>query len=355
MESINNRPSEKAALASLQAENASLRAELKALRENRTQQTQTQSQSQSSHPDSSSVDTCHFFRLPREIRDAIYELCVVPGIIFIKRPDPFPHLHGFDMRDDSQRPQTKAQCQLFLVNTKLRSEALEVFVSMNQFVLSACTHPIEPPIPGHREGSTLLERHLRSISVSFNSIETAPFVITRKYPDMAATARDYDGTPDDGDTEFHDSPETSAHYRDITMQLMIRFSITLAQLFEFTGQLRRIQINLEATVCPLGCHRIVRPVFYACQDRLARLFAARPNDTLESIDFLGTVSDEERETIRMAFPDPVREKITFHGAYNRRWAVWDSMSVVHTDTEEMNVEAEAADLEADLLDLLVHM
>jgi hypothetical protein len=347
MDSVSTIPSEKALL---QAENESLRAELQALRENRERRTQTQTQT--SHSDSSSIETCHFFRLPREIRDAIYELCVVPGIIFIKRPNPFPHLLGLDMRD-SQRLQTKAQCQLFLVNKKLRSEALEVFVSMNQFVISACTHPIEPPIPGHREGSTLLERHLRSISVSFNSIETAPSEIMRKYPNMAATARDYEGTPDDGDTEFHDYPETSAHYRDITMQLMIRFGITLVQLFEFTGQLRRIQINLQATVCPLGCHRIVRPVFYASQDRLARLFAARPNDKLESIDFLGTVSDEERETIRMAFPDFVREKITFHGAYNRRWAVWDSISVAHT--EEMNVEDDAADLEADLLDLLVHM
>jgi hypothetical protein len=351
MDSVITIPSEKITLASLQAENASLRAELQALRGNRTPQSQSPSQSPQS--DSSSVETSQFFRLPREIRDAIYELCVVPGIIFIKRPNPFPRLHGFDMRD-SQRPQTKAQCQIFLVNKKLRSEALEVFVSMNQFVISACTHPIEPRIPGHREGLPLLERHLHSISVSFNSIETAPFEIARKYRNMAATARDYDGAPHDG-AEFHDSPETSAHYRDITMQLMIRFSITLVQLFEsrWTGQLRRIQINLEATLCPLGCHRIVRPVFHACRDRLARLFAARPNDTLVSIDFLGTVSDEERETIRMAFPDFVREKITFHGAYNRRWAVWDSMSVVHT--EEMNVEAEAADLEADLIDLLVHM
>jgi hypothetical protein len=83
MESIVTTPSEHpqtelSALELLQAENASMRAELQALRESQNQQQQP--------PHSDTAGTFNLFGLPREIHDAIYELCVVPGIVFIKRP-----------------------------------------------------------------------------------------------------------------------------------------------------------------------------------------------------------------------------------------------------------------------------
>jgi hypothetical protein len=315
----------------LQAENTSLRAELQALRETRIKQ--------NPHSRSPNAGTFNFFGLPREIRDAIYEMCVVPGVIFIKRPDQFPHLPDLDMRNSHRRKQTKAQSQLLSVNKKLRYEALEVFVSMNQFVISAptgkdwevYTDPIEPRIPGHQDDSSLLKGYLRSVSISLNSFETTPNEIARNRVNMAANAVDYVDNPDDADTDFSHSRGAAVRYREITVQLTIRFGITLIRLFEFPGQLRRIQINLESTFCPLGCHRLVKALFDSSRERLARLFAKRPNnDLLESLDFLGTVSDEERDAIRLAFPSFIRDKITFHGTFNRQCGVWNSVSHVHT-------------------------
>jgi hypothetical protein len=310
MDSISTIPSERSTLALLQAENASLRAELQALRENRTQQAPL------------SDPTCHFFRLPREIRNAIYELCVVPGKVFISRPDHIPFLRDLDMRYTKGRRGTESVAsQLFLINKEIRSEALEVFLSMNQFVLSApiierhSTHPhrLTSRIPGHRDHPLLLTRHLRSISISLNSIENAPNEITRKHVNITCDSRNYtDETEIDARAEELDSRVRAFHHADLTERLKTRFSIALRQVSAFPGALRRIQINVQATVCPLGCHRLVKYLFDSCAGRLGSF---GDGGALEAVDFLGTVSDEERDAILAAFPHGVREKITFYGCY----------------------------------------
>jgi hypothetical protein len=330
MDSVSSMPSENATLALLQAENAALRAELHALRDNKTQQML--------HPKPASIGICHLFRLPREIRDAIYKLCVVPGTVFISRPDHIPFLRGLDMRYTEGRRGTQAiESQLFLVNREIRSEVLEVFLSMNQFVISAPIvderskhpHPITSRIPGHRDHPLLLTRHLRSISISLNSVETLPNEIMRKHVHITCDSYDYtdDGTrEDDAELQEYDSSLMTLHHDDLTQRLTSRFSATLEQLFAFSSRLRHIQINLEATVCPLGCHRLVRHLFDSCAGRLKAYFARRDgdedgdnyndgHDALEALDFLGTVSDEERDAIRSAFPYRIQKKITFYGAY----------------------------------------
>jgi hypothetical protein len=331
----------------LQAENDSLRTKLKALRKRTIHE--------APHSDPPVSGTFNFVGLPRELRDAIYELCVVPGTVFIKRPDNLPHLPSLDMRYLQSR-QTKAETQLFRVNKKLRLEALEVFLSMNQFVTSApigidlCMYPypVMSRIPGYQDDS-LLTRHLRSISISLNSIENAPYEIMMHRVDI--TADDYVDTPNNADTRVGDDRKTADRHRRITRHLTARFVATLGRLFAFPGRLRKIQINLEATSCPLGCHRLVKEVFDEVSVRLVRRFATRSNNDmqlLESLDFLGTVSDKERESVRSAFPSFLQESITFHGTYNRRAAEWNSTSRVHTPNMSAEDEDEDEDDDSDL-------
>ena len=161
----------------LQAENASLRAELQALRKSKEQQPP--------HPDP--AGTFNLFGLPRELRDVIYEMCLVPGIVFIKRRPQVARIPKSDMRYQRQLSGPKTASQLFLVNKKLRLEALAVFLSKNQFIVTG-PRDMEvmywnPVLAGknwcghvdHRD--SLVIRHLRSISMSLNSIENAPTAI----------------------------------------------------------------------------------------------------------------------------------------------------------------------------------
>lgn len=55
---------------------------------------------------------------------------------------------------------------------------------------------------------------------------------------------------------------------------------------------------------------------------LLRLFAERARK-VESLDFLGTVNNKERQIIRMAIPKSMRKNITFHGQYNPDEGDWD--------------------------------
>jgi hypothetical protein len=291
------------------------------LQENKTQQTPH------------SGPTCHFFRLPRETRNVIYELCVVPGKVFISRPGYIPYLRDLDMRYTERRRDTEpVETQLLLISREIRLEALEVFLSMNQFVISTPNvehhskypHTITSRIPG---GQLLLTRHLRSISLSLNSIENAPNEIMLKHVDITCDSRNYAGdTVEDPEAEAWDARVRTFHHADLTERLASRFSIALKKLFAFPGALRRIQINLEATVCPLGCRRLVKYLF---EIHVRRVSMFGNGDTLEAVDFLGTVSDEERDAALAVFPDDLRDKVTFYGSYYGPACDFNSMDEVH--------------------------
>lgn len=324
MDIVNTIPSEKSIVALLQAENASLRAELQSLRENRTQQTPP------------SDPTCHVFRLPREIRNAIYELCVVPGKVFISRPDYIPFLRDLDMRYTKRRRGTESlESQLFLINKGIRSEALEVFLSMNQFILSApiaeshSTYPhlLTPRIPGRRDHPLLHTSHLRSISISLNTIENAPNEIMLKHGDITCDSHNYtDEAEEDLEAEAWDAEMRTSHHADLAERLASRFGTALQQLFAFPGRLRRIQINLQATVCPQGCHRLVKYLFETHVRRVSRFGNV---DVLEAVDFLGTVSDEERDAVLAVFPDDVKERVTFYASYYGPACEFNDIDEVH--------------------------
>jgi hypothetical protein len=312
MESIVTTPSEHpqtelSALELLQAENASLRAELQALRESLNQQ---------QPPHSDTAGTFNLFGLPREIRDAIYELCIVPGIVFIKRPG-VARVPRSDMRYQRKPSGPKTASNLFLVSQKLRLEALGIFLSKNQFIV---TGPCDmnsmywDPVLGdknweehihHRE--SLINRHLRSISMSLNSIESAPRAIMDTYGGIhtakyrACSEWDYDGA--------NDAPDS---HRDIADFLRKRFVRDLYLLFIRPGQLRRVEINLEATACGGGCHRLVGNVFRLFRDEKSKCVARRSHVALlESVSFIGLMNEEEVQSVRQAFEDSVSKKFTY--------------------------------------------
>lgn len=110
----------------LQQENAVLRAELQALRST-TQFQASQSISRASHE-----QTFDFLKLPRELRNQVYELCVVVGEV---RIDLLARLYTADMR--CQQPKDAAAViSLLAINKQIRHEALELYLSKNHFVLN---------------------------------------------------------------------------------------------------------------------------------------------------------------------------------------------------------------------------
>jgi len=312
MESIITTPSEHpqaglAALELLQAENASLRAELQALRESQKPQQQ---------PPSDPAKTFNLFGLPREIRDAIYELCVVPGIVFIMRPG-VARVPRSDMRYQRKPSGPKAASNLYLVSQKLRLEALGIFLSKNQFIVTSPCDMSDmywnPVLGGknweehihHRE--SLINRHLRSISISLNSIESAPRAIMDTYGGIhTAKYRGYSEWDYDGANNAPDS------HRNIADFLRKRFVRDLYLLFIRPSQLRKVEINLEATSCGGGCHRLVGNVFRLFQDKFSVGVARRSHVALlESVDFIGLMNEEEVQSVRRAFVDSMSEKFTY--------------------------------------------
>jgi hypothetical protein len=298
---------ERAALELLQAENASLRAELQALRKSKEQQPP--------HPDP--AGTFNLFGLPRELRDAIYEMCLVPGIVFIKRRPQVARIPKSDMRYQRQLSGPKAASQLFLVNKKLRLESLAVFLSKNQFIVTG-PRDMEamywnPVLAGknwcghinHRD--SLVIRHLRSISMSLNSIENAPTAIMNRYEGIdEAKFRQY------SEWEYVDTNTHSRSHNYIANVLQNRFVCDLYLLFVRPGQLRRIEINLEATACASGCHRLVKSVLSVFQDKQRRVLTKPHVDLLESVDFIGLVNEEEVRSVHRAFGDSMGGRFTCH-------------------------------------------
>ena len=87
--------------------------------------------------------------------------------------------------------------------------------------------------------------------------------------------------------------------------------------------LRQLQINVQNAACALGCHRMVNLLFDDEGTEFSiRQFASKAK-TIESLDFLGTVNDKERQVIRSAFPRSIRKKITFHGQFDSDEWRWD--------------------------------
>jgi hypothetical protein len=82
---------------------------------------------------------------------------------------------------------------------------------------------------------------------------------------------------------------------------------------------------LQNAMCRTECHRLVVALFEdgVNREELDKLQYKVCTRQLERLDFLGTISKKERRTIRKAFPQCIRSKITFHGQWNPDRCDWD--------------------------------
>lgn len=294
----------------LQHENATLRAELEALR--------SITQTAASHSTVRAIHTqsFDFMKLPRELRNLVYELCVVVGNIYIAMPAKY---YRADMRCQQPRD-AAAATSLFAVSKQIRHEALELYLSRNHFILTTADtesstgfdeHPLRL-IPGYEEPQAFV--NLRSISISLDNQMS-----------MRIAHEGFEGS-----ANFHlahDSPEEIrsivSYHNTIPVDLYGDFRTMVQSLFMRNRQLRKVQINLQNTVCALGCHRMVDVIFDDEEMRSElRRFALRAKK-IELLDFLGTINEEERQIIRRAFPKFMRDRITFHGQFNSEDLAWN--------------------------------
>ena len=117
--------SENKTLQELQQEIAALRAELQALRST------TKLQAPHSISRAGHEQAFEFLKLSREIRNHIYEFCVVVGEV---RVGDHKWLQRADMRYKHPKG-ARAEVSLFTVNKQIRLEALKIFLSKNHLVL----------------------------------------------------------------------------------------------------------------------------------------------------------------------------------------------------------------------------
>jgi hypothetical protein len=299
----------------LQDEITALRAELQALRSVTKFQTSQQDSEQ----------TFDFLGFPRELRNAVYELCVVVGEVRIVRPH---QLQPLDMRYKRPRD-ARAEVQLFGVNKQVQREALEIYLSKNHFVIPAADFSsgytgymytdIAYPfgcIPGR-----YLHGHLRSISIALDKRESISGIV-----DDHETSIDYH--------HQHDPPEEVSLVLDRhnCCSTELEESFVSLMLLATQSNLQKIQINVEHTSCISGCHRLVVVVFEngSVKDDLESY--AESKHHIKSLDFLGTVNSKERHAIRSAFPQSLRGKITFHGQWHFSHETWNPDVEVFDET-----------------------
>lgn len=71
-------------------------------------------------------------------------------------------------------------------------------------------------------------------------------------------------------------------------------------------------MNLEATACGGGCHRLVGNVFGLFRDEKSKCVARGSHVALlESVTFIGLMNEEEVQSVRRAFEDSMSEKFTY--------------------------------------------
>lgn len=322
IEEIERSPCELDTVQRLQAENAALRDELQALR--------SVTQLQASAPDSGTRHIFDFLGLPRELRDAIYELCVVVGEVRINRRG---SLEEFDMRYYGRRD-PKAAVQLFRVNKQIRSEALELYLSKNHFVVpAACSTGTCDPfryIPGDVDG--LASQYLRSISISVDGSDNSMFA-ARIFDEgrCAKFRRDNGG--------MGENVHLGAYHEETVGEQSEFLPLILESVFSRENQVQRLQINLEWAMCALGCHRLVEWMIYGEQGPISQGAVIEEwaesidHSRFESLDFLGTVNDMERRYLLSLFPPSMTRKITFHGKFDPDLGSWDPCVEVVMDNE----------------------
>jgi hypothetical protein len=316
---VQHTPSSIGTIQRLQDENAALKAEL--------QTSRSATQLQASQPESGKEQTFDFLGLPGELRDAIYELCVAVGEVRIAYCKQMKRL---DMRYKPQRDR-KAEMSLFGVSKAVRREALKLYLSRNHFVIPTTyvwsgyfyssnfqCYMLQP----RHFATSLVPGNLRSISISFNCADIFESVANEG---KAARFIDFHY---ESDTE-KECDDILRNHNDLAFERCREFADTLCDIFMDHRQLRNVQINLQNAICRLECHRLVVATFEDTVNReeLDKLRHEVCAHRMKRLDFLGTVGNKERRTIREAFPQCIRSKITFHGQWDSDRLRW------HPDVE----------------------
>lgn len=216
-----------------------------------------------------------FLDLPVELRDIIYDLCLVRGKVFLRpRPD-------YDLRYSDYKIFLKPEWQLLQVSHRVRNEAAKVLLSKNHFVVSNDStfqyyfYSNRLQIKAHYSLKNLTRRYLRSVSITMDSRNLVCDGL-----EFAEALRERI----DSDGKTGDERVLSAHAD------CGRFSTLWLEQCRAFSRVKFLQIDIISCYCPLGCHRMIEEVAeaisYAFWDAIPRI-----------VEICGTKSTNERNMI----------------------------------------------------------
>ena len=305
--------SENKSFQELQQENAVLRAELQALRST------TQLQAPHFISRAGHEQAFDFLKLPRELRNLVYEFCVVVdevriGGAFADYRTPYTDMRYYHPKS------ARTELSLVAVNKQIRLEALPVYLSKNHFVVPEALmqlfptydSPNSPILRGQK--IFLVHKHLRSLSITFDFRNVTDESISQdpvKFHTGVDTWREVDSV---------------MHIHDTFAYLLSEDSVlALVGILSDHKQLRRLQVNVQHATCRLQCHRLVVHMFKSCgvEEQLESWVSGTTANRIESLEFLGTANEEERCAIRSAFPRSLRSKVKFYGRFDYDMWEWD--------------------------------
>ncbi|KAK3711566.1 hypothetical protein LTR37_009557 [Vermiconidia calcicola] len=280
------------------------------------------------------ASTFRFLDLPREMRNIIYELCVVVDKIYVRGPG---RVTSYDMRiTETAVPEV----QLFRVCKQINAEARETFLLNNKFV----------HLPGPRFIGSPTQFHL---STMFNKDLIRRLSISLDYRDYSPSFID-EFVQHEGYKEARlqvPREETMFYLQELTVvALRDRIWYSMFQQISKLVNLKYLQINLQNCYCPSTCHRLVQQAFtskgHSPQAEAPWAFQLLGKGTRKVIDVVGTLDFAERHLLRcMLMTDVAHIRLQFHGAWtglydHERSALWfedeeatDEYGILNSDTD----------------------
>lgn len=243
--------------------------------------------------------------LPAELRNVIYELCLVVGKIHYSYGDRAMQLPHFDMRVTT--PTQSPEVQLFRLCKQIYAEACKVYLSKNTFVILnyMCTSDEDdPPFVGlYRNKAEMQIICCLSISLDYRCL-------SRDYADNAVQSGMSFGlwTAMVGEAGDENCFTIDLH-ADMIDRLCIAWERLFNDLLMNDFKLDFLQVNVQNCYCgALSCCRLTKDAFHF--DILKRCL---PHLDLETLDIIGTEHCLERNMIRRLGEGKGAKKMTFHG------------------------------------------
>ena len=241
-------------------------------------------------PTASNTAPFRFLDLPAELREAIYDLCLVRGTVCPARCTRYDH------RYDNIEPSEEPEWALLLVNRKIRHESAKILLSKNHFILSyvyissshsdwSAAHPNffathrSAHLPDRETLSfeRLAQRHLKSVSVTLDLRGLACDALG--FINVTGFWMVRDSRPEAQRTE-----ESHEVAKELTTQWTD--ACLACRGVEF------VQIDMSNAYCPLGCCRY----YHEAATSIAMSFNIRsPAKVLEVV---GADDEEERNAIK---------------------------------------------------------